>query len=449
MLARPFNVGSVRPFGYLVQFGGQAAKDDKIMKCSVPKKLACAAFAASQLLLGCDASRRCPSESTPDPACADPPPPPAICKVEKTVEGRLEPAAIMFVLDRSSSMRGMKWSAATRAIIDSLDDPLFNTTSVGLYSAPSGTLDGPMCIGGIKVACAAPTYPQIRLMAVGRDDGQSTGSLRWLMRDWLERNEPDASVGDATPLYAALRGASDELLAWKPIGGTGRRIMIIITDGTANCASINGGPIKGLVDCNLCYDWEHPQNLIDVIATNNKNERKPIETFVIGVPGSDAYDPRGCDAPKYKTLLALSAMAFAGSPNNVPKDCDGQTFELMGDRPKKPCHFDLSKASFNVDALETAIGSVRGKLLGCELDLPKVWEGTTVDRDHVTVEYTIDGKKMQAARRKDKSSTCEQKGCWDYTADDRVELIGKACTDVRSAPGVKIVVQVGCLPVIG
>lgn len=408
-----------------------------------------ALIAASLLLSSCDVSRKCLPEGPPDSVCTDPPAPPVECKVQKTVEGHLEPAAIMFVLDRSASMQGMKWSAATRAIADVLDDPLFNSASVGLYSAPNGTLDGPMCISGMKVACSAPTYPQIRLTRVGSDDSLSTGSLRWQVRDWLERNEPNGGVGDATPLYAALRGASDELLAWKPVGGIGRRIMVIITDGTVSCASINGGPIKGLVDCNLCYDWEHPQNLIDVIEANNKNERKPIETFVIGVPGSDIYDPRGCNAPKYQTLLALSAMAFVGSPKNVPADCDGRVFDLAGARPNKPCHFDLSKSSFNVDALETAIGSVRGKLLACKLDLPKVWDGTTVDRDHVTVEYTIEGKKSQVARRKDKASTCEQKGCWDYTTDDRVELMGKACTDVRAALGVKIVVQVGCLPSIG
>lgn len=418
---------------------------------TLQRTFALAILLAAGSLSGCESRGGSQSYGAPDLSCSNGCCPDSNgCCVQKTVEGHLEPAAVMFVLDRSASMRGVKWSVATRAIVDSLKDPLFNTSAVGLYAAPSSSLvDGPMCLGGIKLACGAPTYPQIPLTPVGRDDEQVIGSVRWSVRDWLERNEPEAGVGDATPLYSAISLASSELFGWKPNGGLGRRIMILITDGTASCASINGGPRKGLLDCNLCYDWEHPQNLIDMLAENNRNARKPIETFVIGVPGSDVYDPRGCDAPKFRTLLALSVMASVGSPKNVPADCDGRTFDLMGDRPKKPCHFDLSKASFNVDELETAIGSVRGKLLGCELDLPRVWEGTTVDRDHVIVEYTLDGKKILVGRRKDKASTCEQKGCWDYTSDERLELFGKACADVRSSQGTKIVVQVGCQPIIG
>lgn len=421
----------------------------------LPKKpQVLALLLAGPLMIACMANRTCPAGSFQrDPACEPDSPQQAdggVCTVQKTIEGHLEQAAIMFVLDRSSSMRGIKWSAATQAIVGSLGDPQFNTSTVGFYSAPSGTLDGPMCLGAIKVACDAPTWPQIALQAVGTDGTQEIGSLRWQVQNWLASHEPDTGVGDATPLYAAIRNASDALFTWKPSIGTGRRIMIIITDGTANCASVNGGTkYKGLLDCNGCFDWEDPRNIIEVLQANNQNPRKPIESFVIGAPGSELYDPAGCTAPKYHTLLALSAMAAVGSPNNIAADCDGRKFDLMGDNPKKPCHFDLSTAAFNVDALENAIGAVRGKLLSCELDLPKPWEGTMLDRDHVNVEYTLNGKKVPVTKRKNKSSDCLDKGCWDYTPDDRVQLIGKACDDVRSAPGVKVSIQVGCNTIIG
>jgi hypothetical protein len=47
-------------------------------------------------------------------------------------------------------------------------------------------------------------------------------------------------------------------------------------------------------------------------------------------------------------------------------------------------------------------------------------------------------------KRSDPSDTCATDGCWDYDADGKVILIGKACDAVKSAPDAKVQIVVGC-----
>lgn len=87
---------------------------------------------AAGSLSGCQSRGGSQSYGAPDLSCSNGCCPDSNgCCVQKTVEGHLEPAAVMFVLDRSASMRGVKWSVATRAIVDSLKDPQKPGTDLG------------------------------------------------------------------------------------------------------------------------------------------------------------------------------------------------------------------------------------------------------------------------------------------------------------------------------
>ena len=51
-------------------------------------------------------------------------------------------------------------------------------------------------------------------------------------------------------------------------------------------------------------------------------------------------------------------------------------------------------------------------------------------------------------KRKDTSNACAQDGCWDYTPDDKIELLGKACDDVKTAPDAKVRITAGCATLV-
>ena len=73
-----------------------------------------------------------------------------------------------------------------------------------------------------------------------------------------------------------------------------------------------------------------------------------------------------------------------------------------------------------------------------------------VDQNDVNVNYSINGGADTALyRRKDMNNTCANNGCWDYNVDGKVELIGKACDDVKTNMNAKVKIIVGCPTVIG
>src|SRR5262249_12781351 len=153
---------------------------------------------------------------------------------------------------------------------------------------------------------------------------------------------------------------------------------------------------------------EKPQNVITLVGTSNKDPNTPVETFVVGVPGADTYDGSGCTYPPYHMRAGLSAIAAAGSPNNIPANCTGKTFMDNSPDPQTSCHFDMTQGNFNSKALADAISQVRGKVLGCTFDLPAL-DGGMVDPSMVNVDYSINGgAQMDLFKRADPNNPCTQ-----------------------------------------
>lgn len=364
-----------------------------------------------------------------------------------TYDAKQAPAALLVVLDRSSSMSdNNKWAVAAQAIVQALDQDVFDTMAVGLYAAPSGDVTGPMCIFGFPVACAAPPFPQVDLALAGSMKSGDGAGVRKAIKSWLVSNNPDMGLGDASPLYAAMDNSIKALQGWDK---GQKRLMLVVTDGTISCNQFSKR--GGYPDCNGCdHDWEDPTNIVNLLKAANTDAAKPIETFIVGVPGADTYDPRGCNFPPYRMRNALSAIAYAGSPNNVPAACTGKTFMKEGADPAVSCHFDMTQGSFQAKALSDAITQIRGKALGCTFDLPMAPDGSMVNRFQINVEYetpTAGLKKL--TRRRDGSNQCLGTGCWDYDKDGRIELIGAACTDVKGVTDARVKIVVGCDTVIG
>lgn len=360
-------------------------------------------------------------------------------------EAKQAPAALLVVLDRSSSMsENQKFAQAATAIVQALDNDVFDTMSLGLYSAPSGTVPGPQCIFGLAVPCEAPPFPQIGLQYAGNAKSGDPAGVRRAIKDWLTNNSPAGGLGDASPMYWALQASITALQAWPE---PGKRILLLVTDGTLSCNQFTTLP--GFSDCNGCdHDWVDPTSIVQLLAGANADPQKPVDSFVVGVPGADTYDPQGCNYPPYHMRLALSAMAYAGSPANAVPGCTGTSFNQGGADPAIPCHFDMTTGSFNAQALADVISQVRGRTLGCTYELPHPESGT-VNPNLVNVQTSVGGGDLaQVPKRSDPNDPCTSDGCWDYDADGNVVLLGKACDDVKSSTDAKVQIVVGCQTVV-
>lgn len=360
------------------------------------------------------------------------------------------PASALLLLDRSSSMsEGGKWSAAGSAIVAAVDSDTFDSMSIGLLASPSTNTAAPKCLKDASfglitnVACGNPAVPQVAVKAAGAEKSTAATGVRSEIYKWLAVNGP-FGMYDATPLYEALKAsyAAVRLSAAKT-----KRIVIVITDGTLSCTSVALPARKGYSDGNGCQDWEDPENIISLVKAAHDDATDPVLTFFIGVPGSDVQDKTGVNFPPYSVLLALSAAARVGAPTLVDPACEG-TYTFEGPKPSKPCHLDMSKTgTFDAKALATAIAKIRGEVLGCIYDLPTPVSGT-VDKSKVNVRLESKGSGQDLKKRSDASDTCATDGCWDYTADGKVELLGKACSDAKAITDGRVTILVGCATVV-
>ena len=354
-----------------------------------------------------------------------------------------DPAALLFVLDRSVSMAGGKWQSLAAAVTSAMDDPQFDTMSVGFLAAPSGDSPSPACISALlpTVPCLAPSAPQIAITDVGPKPASDPSSFRHLAQAGLAAAAPapNGLDPDATPLYAAIKNGITALQQWpKP----GKRILVIVTDGTIDCNEGSGRP--GFPDGNGCAkEWEDPNNIVALVKGANMDGAAPIQTFVVGVPGADTYDPSGANFPPYHMRLALSAIASAGAPTLVDPACNGKTFTQSAGDPSVPCHFDMTSGGFDAKTLGENLGKIRNKSLGCTFDLPVPAMGT-IDPNKVNVQINFGMGLVSVPKRGNPNDQCLDHPCWDYDANGKVEVIGQACKELESTAKAAVSIVAGC-----
>ena len=105
--------------------------------------------------------------------------------------------------------------------------------------------------------------------------------------------------------------------------------------------------------------------------------------------------------------------------------------------------------NYSAQQVADAIASVRGKVLGCIFDLPAP-DGGALDPNKVNVSYSVGGgAQTPIVKRATPNEDCSQLGyCWDYTSDGKVELFGKACSDVQTATDANVEITVGCATIV-
>jgi hypothetical protein len=366
--------------------------------------------------------------------------------VTATYVAEQAPLAIVVVMDKSDSMaQSNRWAFASLAIVQALDQQVFDSVHLGLLAAPSSSVAGPACVWGMQVGCGVPTWPQVSLQLAGTETSNDPTGVRREIKDWLSSNTPGGGL-DGTPMYDALQLAYISAQGWPE---QGKRAVLVVTDGSFSCTSLSSPLRNNFSDCNGCPDWEHPQNIVQLAQQQEQSATTPILTFVIGVPGSDTYDSSGCAQPPYYMRGALSSIAQAGAPAYVPASCDGALpFVAPGANPTESCHFDMTQGNFSVQAVADAISLVRGQTVGCTYALPDAPGGVVVTE--VNVRTTVDGDVTDLAKRVDPSNPCDTApGCWDYDpAQENVELIGAACDAVMAAQSVTVDVILGCQTIV-
>jgi len=362
-------------------------------------------------------------------------------------QAQQQPAALLVLLQKSGSMNNDNdWVFAAQAIVQALDQPVFNTMSLGLIAAPSSDVTGPACIDDFPVACGVPAFPQVPLAFAGTNISTSPTGVRHDIYTWLSNNSPDNSLGEGNPLYDAIQSAFGALGLWT---GPGKRILFLVTDGAISCTSLSTRP--GYTDGNGCPDWENPNNIMTLVSQANTSMTTPIDTFVVGVPGSDTYDPTGVNYPPYHMRRALSDIAYQGAPAFAPMGCTQSTPFMQTDPdPTLSCHFDMTQTTYTSAAVAAAIAQVRGEELGCIFNLPAP-EAGIINLSEVNVSYSINGgMQTQLYKRASPTEDCSMTGCWDYvtsdagTEEDQIELFGAACTNVETATSADVEITVGC-----
>jgi Mg-chelatase subunit ChlD len=334
---------------------------------------------------------------------------------KNSVQSNLLPANILFVVDRSGSMRcnpppttdsvsceampqradpslPSKWEITSRALSEALRSlPATATIGVAYFS------NNDSC--GVS---AQPSVPFARNTAAQ----QAT----------IEASLGAVTPGGGTPIVGATvlayKHMHESALAGKI---TGNEFVVLITDGQQSEQCGEPGFCTGAQECT---DY-----LIDEQVVRAASEGVGIRTFAVGVPGSEP------------ARVVLSELAVNGG--TAADGCDA----AQGD-----CHFDMTTTDDLAKSLSEALAKIAGRAVACELPLPKPESGT-LDVDAVNVVYTPGSGAADAKIiARDTRLPCDAGADgWQYTEDNaKIRLCGASCDSVRDDMGARVDVVLGC-----
>ena len=241
------------------------------------------------------------------PKDGDIPDPDAACgKLTKTAKGT--PADLYLAIDKSSSMAGDKWTAATTGINAFVNDPASVGLGVALNFFP---------IDGIQ-SCDQTKYstPKVDYDVLPANASAISASLAATMPD-----------GFSTPIYPALGGAINAAIGHKQNNPTHSASVILVTDGKPD------GPAA------MCGS-DDPQSATAIANLAAAVLSLGVKTFVVGLNGVD--------------MPTANAIATAGgttspiyiSATNAQVEFQKALATVRGEA--LPCEYDLPDEVLNL-----------------------------------------------------------------------------------------------------
>jgi hypothetical protein len=305
--------------------------------------------------------------------------PDAACKfLEK--KANATPLHLYVMLDKSSSMVGTKWNAATAGIQTFVEEEDSSGISVGLKFFPRPPDTTPACD---QFAYAVPSVPF----------GVLTAHAPAIVAG-LAAEQPD---GFGTPVYPALGGAilkGIEIARDNP-GHTAS--VLLVTDGEASGPP---GPCAGV-------DPEDPNEIAKLAATGAAFS-PPVLTYVIGLPGANqAFVNQLAQAGGTKSAILVG------------------TTDIQGE-------------------FETALEQVRGQALPCERELPEEIKGGTIDLRNVKVVLTRSDGAIEEIHRTDNCDANPGWYYDDDQNPTLLILCPSVCASVKADFRAKLEIHFGC-----
>lgn len=325
-----------------------------------------------------------------------------------TAEGKRAPSNMVFVVDYSWSMcfppsndtnqcsagysppccspdlKLSKWFILKEALVSTFEQ-LPDEAAVGLSIYPSGSV------------CDVLTTPHVAVEFLSKA-GQ---------RDALIAGLPDPLDNDGpinqTPTATALFRMTEHMIALDATAFPGSRSIVLITDGKSTC------------------NQEHA----DVIGAANHATSNGIRTFVVGVPGSEAFK------------ATLSETAQIGGSGSSGCSHGGPNY----------CHFDMTGYTTPDELgsnLLAALGDIKGQVVSCVYEIPQNPEGGTIDYSYVNVRYTPgDGSAPQDLYY---DEACSGPG-WHYddaTNPSKIMVCPDTCNTLKADLSPRVDVLFGC-----
>lgn len=277
---------------------------------------------------------------------------------------------VVLVVDRSGSMSDnplgtqTRWSAL-HGVISQVVDGQDANTQFGLAMFPAEGAGDTFPDG----ACEAPAALDV---AVGADTGAAIMSAM---------PTADAMTHGGTPAASAVDLAADHLRA---IDGDDPKLMVLVTDGAANCAP----------DATIATAALYDEGLQDAVAAAYMDG---ITTYVVGIQISTELDPAsGVVAAEQLDEVALLGGAALD---------DERKFYSVEDQA----------------ALSAALDSITAEL-GCTMELGEELDPDREAALRVAGEYTSE------------ISDCASEDGWMYGEDGAsIQLCGQACSDFQAS----------------
>ena len=325
---------------------------------------------------------------------------------------------LLFVIDRSASMAcnppPTTDSAACEANPVQADTNLptkweitRTALSLAISALPSDVVVG-LSYFSDDDACGVRSSPNVPLLP--RDEAQTAA---------IEASLSSVQPAGATPLVGATILAYQHLHQAALRGEIrGNQFVVLITDGQQSDACSDPPRCADQASCTVL--------LVDDEVPKASGKGVGIKTFVIGAPGSEP------------ARSVLSRIAKNGG--TAPADCDVSA---------GTCHFDMTTQPRFDEALQQALKTIAGQVVSCELAMPKPGD-LAVDLKRINVVYSPpDGATPSIIPKDDRAACDEGANGWQYAdGETKIRLCGPKCELVRSHPGARVDVVLGC-PVVG